>query len=113
MSPQVWPVVPDDTGWITPTLTNGTSVGPGETIQYRRRYGVVYIRGRWNKTSGGSVIFTFPTGFRPSVQMVYRLGNNTTTEIIVLRTTGVLEQATSANSSVLMLAEIPPFIAEA
>lgn len=110
---QFWPATPDDSGWITPTLTNGTSVGSAETIQYRRRNGIVLIRGRWNKPSGTAAIFTLPAGFRPDNQMVFRLGNGTGTELVVLRTTGVLEQATSAVTSGLCLAEIPGFIAAA
>ena len=60
----------EDTGWITPTLTGGwTQYNLSNwPTQYRRKGGIVYIRGLVvpPSGSGGSVsIFTLPTGFRP------------------------------------------------
>ncbi len=51
-----------DTGWINLTLINGWS--SGQLPQYRRKNGVVYLKGR--PTGGSSTtIAQLPVGFRP------------------------------------------------
>lgn len=56
-----------DTGWIAPTLLNGwTNYGaPWSTAGYRRKNGIVYLRGLVANGSKTNVpIFTLPAGFR-------------------------------------------------
>lgn len=55
-----------DTGWITPTLTGGWEHfdGSGAPAQYRRKGGVVYLRGLLRGGSGGATAFQLPPGFR-------------------------------------------------
>jgi hypothetical protein len=61
-----WLATPEDTGWIAPTLGTGWSISAGNTIGYRRRAGVVYMRGRATSTGATITAFTLPAGFRPS-----------------------------------------------
>lgn len=54
--------------WITPTLLNGWTSDSGNPIQYRKdEFGRVWVRGRCFGTSPGTIIFTFPTNYRPSI----------------------------------------------
>lgn len=94
MSPQVWPAVASDTGWITPPLTNGTNVS-GNPFGYRLKNGVVYLRGRVTAVTG--VMYTFPDGFRPDSgadnvlildQNTHRVNFKANGQIDVLVTTG-------------------------
>lgn len=68
-SGSAWVALPrlEDTGWITASLGGGLSHEAGNPLQYRRRNGIVYFRGRLTSNGGssGSVIFTLPVGFRP------------------------------------------------
>ena len=54
--------------WITPTLLNGWSSDPGNPIQYRKdEFGRVSVRGRCFGTTSGTIIFTFPANYRPTI----------------------------------------------
>jgi len=60
----------DDTGWLAPTLLNGwTLYSDGNyaiASMYRKRLGVVYLRGLLNSVSASNgVAFNLPAGFRP------------------------------------------------
>lgn len=59
----------DDTGWITPTLLNGwIPYGAGYTTPaYRRKNGIVYLRGliRSGTVGSSTPFFVLPSGFRP------------------------------------------------
>lgn len=60
----------EDTGWINASLQNGWANygAPFETVQYRRKNGIVYIQGFCNSAGNRAVetiIFTLPAGFRP------------------------------------------------
>lgn len=64
------PSAVDDTGWIAPTLSSpwGNYGTTWETAGYRRKNGVVYLRGLLTPSSapgGGANIWTLPVGFRP------------------------------------------------
>ena len=63
-----WVPQTGDSGWIYPTLTNGTP-SPGNVFGYRRLYTagvkVVYLRGRVSALSSGQIMVTLPVGFRP------------------------------------------------
>lgn len=98
-----------DTGWITPSLLNSwVSVG-GQTIQYRRLNGIVYLRGR---ASGGTTatIFTLPEGFRPTQSFVVAVGDGTATSLgvtrVVVNDTGTV---TGVNGTLPNLPNVPPF----
>lgn len=54
-----------DTDWITPTLENGwTHFDASAPVQYRRKDGVVYLRGLTTGGVGGTQAFALPPGFR-------------------------------------------------
>lgn len=98
-----------DTGWQTPTLSNSWTSVAGQTIQYRRLNGVVYLRGR---ASGGTTgaIFTLPVGFRPTNSFVVAVGDGTSTAItvtrIVVNTDGTV---TGVTGTLPNLPNVPPF----
>lgn len=53
--------------WITPTLSNGWIAETGRTIKYfKDEFGNVKISGRIKGGTVGAIIFTLPTGYRPS-----------------------------------------------
>lgn len=55
-----------DTGWQTPSLGSGWTSQSLETIQYRRKNGVVVFRGRAIPAAGAATnLFTLPTGYLP------------------------------------------------
>lgn len=58
----------DDTGWITSAPSANWSVVGGLSVQYRRRNGIVYLRGAISRASGTNNVITLPDGFRPSGQ---------------------------------------------
>lgn len=68
--PNTWEPLTPDSGWVTPTLSNGWSAVGGWSVQYRRRNGQVFFRGR---VTGGStgVAFTLPVGYRPLTQALF------------------------------------------
>jgi len=65
-----WLLLGEDTGWITPTFSNGWSAFAGWPVQYRRKDGIVYLRGRLTGGSTG-VAFVLPAGFRPGQQSLF------------------------------------------
>ncbi len=81
----------DDTGWIVPTLTNGWSVASPavEPVGYRRKNGVVYLRGR---IFGGSTAaaFVLPVGFRPGSRLYFSVSSSagTTQTLLTIESSG-------------------------
>jgi len=95
----------NDSGWIEPTLNSPyTNFGsPYGNTQYRKIgdnvniQGLVYI----NSASSGSVIFTLPSGYRPSRRLVFGQATaNTSITRIDVRTNGdvVAQVITDATS---------------
>lgn len=85
-----------DDVWQTPSFVNSwvdfdTTFGP---TQYRKLPGgVVICQGavKTGTTTAGTVIFTFPTGYRPSVTVVVAVDNNGVHGVLeVVKTTGDL-----------------------
>jgi hypothetical protein len=71
-----------DTGWITPTFTNGWTNYSGAFNQagYRRIGNQVFLRGLVVGTTGAAnPMFTLPVGFRPTSQNLLTAGNQVTT----------------------------------
>ena len=60
-----WGLILDDTGWITPNLAGGWTNEPGNPIQYRRKNGFVWNRGRATTSGANATMFTYGTGFLP------------------------------------------------
>lgn len=75
MSPQVWPPVPDDSGWQTPTMAGSWAAGSAYgTPRYRRRDGRVTIKGT---VSGGTgTIFILPAEYRPPENLLFLVSSN-------------------------------------
>ncbi|MGB3414030.1 MAG: hypothetical protein WBA28_04880 [Microbacteriaceae bacterium] len=71
--------IPGDTGWQEAALNSGWTVNTQEPA-YRKRNGIVYLRGRANRASGANAYaFHLPSGFRPgNVGMVFGLDANGT-----------------------------------
>ena len=67
-SGSTWVAQAGDSGWIYPTLTNGTNAA-GNAFGYRRLLTsgvkVVYLRGRVTGVSNAQVMVTLPVGYRP------------------------------------------------
>lgn len=100
-----------DTGWITPTLGGAWTALPGRAPQYRRKNGIVYIRGRVSG-SGTTNIFVLPVGFRMEnyAGAVYLLDDiGTPTRIALDGPTGGISPAASGTRGALALDGIPPF----
>ena len=63
-----------DTGWLTPTLINGWAVYDalfGNAAMYRKIGNMVFLRGLVKNGTAGSVIYTLPVGYRPTVRMLF------------------------------------------
>lgn len=60
----------EDSGWLQPSLNSGwTSQYQGAPVRYRKINGIVYVEAFVSATTEASnVIFTLPTGFRPTSQ---------------------------------------------
>jgi len=106
---------PDDTGWINATLSSGwTPVGiPGNTMQYRRLNGIVYIQGAAGTTGAGATAFTLPVGFRPAAQKVLWVDGSGVQGRIQMTAGGVVGQVTPSAITNICLGDIPPFPADA
>lgn len=67
-----------DTGWIAPTLLNGwVNYGVGwDTVAYRRKNGIVYLKGLMKSGTINTFAFQLPAGFRPSAMLLFAPGSN-------------------------------------
>lgn len=76
-----WLVVAEDTGWISATVSGGHTATVA--VGYRRRNGVVYLKGAMSAPYSGNAnyttAFTLPTGFRPAENKMYGASSNTAT----------------------------------
>jgi hypothetical protein len=83
----------EDSGWVAPTLLNGwvnydAIYGP---TGYRRKNGVVYLRGLVKDGTLSTAIFTLPVGFRPvspPIRLFATLADDLVNRIDVDGTTG-------------------------
>lgn len=103
-----------DTGWIAPTLLNGwvNYGGQWETAAYRRRDGMVYLRGL---ITGGtaSTFFNLPVGFRPGGNTHSpTMGHNSTFGIVNLYTDGRVNYNTSVGGLGYFSLQVPGFPAD-
>lgn len=99
MSPQAWPPVVEDTGWLNLSLASGASVVDGLTPQYRRKNGVVYLRGRVQAHVSTGVVGTLPSGSRigQASRLPVMLNNSgTTSTVLIVGTDGALSGAAGA-----------------
>lgn len=66
-SPQQTPPVQneDDSGWVTPTFSNGWNQASYSPVRYRRHNGVVFFVGVLFGGALRTTAFTLPVGFRP------------------------------------------------
>lgn len=68
----------DDTGWQTPTLLSGWqhygSIYP--PARYRRRDGIVNLRGLIRSGTIGQRIMTLPAGYRPPYELIFSVASN-------------------------------------
>lgn len=111
-----WSTVWSDTGWITPTLLNGWIPfgGSYRGPAYRRLGGVVYIKGliKGGTAAPGTVIFTLPSGFRPSTYDVYATWGNGGGNALEISPTGNVVVGDIAATNLRQSLTIAPFIAE-
>lgn len=81
-----------DPGWTAPTLL-GTWVNfgaPYGNAGYRKdSNGVVHLRGLVKNGSGG--IFTLPTGYRPTADMIFVTHSNSNPSSLIVRAAGGVE----------------------
>lgn len=105
-------MVYDDTGWITPTLSNGWGQYAGwEPFAYRRINGVVYLRGliSGGTTTDGTLIFNLPVGFRPAAGTTGKhmpVASSNNIGVIKVRENGNVECGTPVNASWLSFAGV-------
>ena len=64
--------------WIAPTLLNGwVNFGDGwsTAAYYKDYFGIVRLTGRikWGTTTGGTIIFVLPVGYRPSGRLGFTI----------------------------------------
>lgn len=85
----------EDSGWQTPTLTNGNATSSNYICQYRKINGIVYIKGNIQGITEPCALFTLPMGYRPTG--IQRFMNNTEANLSKLNlitingSTGVVE----------------------
>ena len=106
-------VPPDDTGWITPVLGSGWTVASGDTPQYRRLNGIVYMRGRASSSGSTAIIFTLPVGFQQSAAGIIFLAEvgGATMRCQVIGSS--VRQVTTATATSLSLGSFLSFPADA
>lgn len=106
--------VRDDTGWNTPTLGSGWSSVAGQTVQWRRYKGVIYLRGRPTGGASATPLFTLPVGSRPTVQHICVVNNGAATSgggtRVIVETTGAVMAVVSTTPN---LNDVASFIADA
>ena len=95
----------NDSGWITPTLnspfTNFSASPDFAPVEYRKIGDIVSVQGLVdaNSASGGSTIFTLPSGYRPKKRLIFTVENgNTVTARIDIHPNGTVEAHAMANS---------------
>jgi len=100
-----------DTGWTTLTPAgNWTVISP---VRWRRRDGIVFLRGIVSRTTGADAIITLPVGARPSVIAVHPMGTTSVNGSMraTVTTAGVVSQG-PFDSGTYMYLDGVSFIAE-
>ena len=92
----------NDSGWITPTLTSPFTHfdSPFGDVQYRKIGNIVNIQGlvNINNASDASTIFTLPSGYRPSLKLIFAQANaNTSITRIDIHSDGAVIAQTISN----------------
>lgn len=107
-------VTSSDTGWITPTLSGGW-VNYSTTMQYRRKDGIVYLRGTTRNGTYATAAFNLPTGYRPGQDLrITNWGGVSQTAWMYIQTNGdVVPYAGSAGNGGEHSLDGISFIAEA
>jgi hypothetical protein len=98
-----WRIIADDqadTGWIN--FTGSLPAGYTQTQQcaYRRKNGIVWLRGAFQAPSGGyTQVLTLPTGFRPTTDKRFPITSNTTVSMsATVNASGTINTYTSAST---------------
>lgn len=102
----------EDTGWLIPTTQDGwSSISSVRSFRYRRRHGVVYLKGM--VTGGtGITVAVLPPGFRPEHDKRLNVQNGdsgSNTIGLVLRADGYIQVAAGSTPS---LDDVPPYPAD-
>lgn len=98
-----WLTVGEDTGWVNFTVGGGASIV--QQPAYRRRNGIVYLKGTLQVPNGGfTTIATLPSvnpKVRPADDKVFPVTSNTTVQMSarVLAGTGEIQSWTSASTT--------------
>lgn len=81
-----------DTGWINATLTSGwvNFGGAYRTAQYRRKAGIVYLRGEIKSGTTFGTVLTLPVGFRPAAFDTYTVTGNTSANSLEIGPSGAV-----------------------
>lgn len=93
-----WLLIAEDTGWQPLTMTGGAGFTLRRNLGYRRKNGIVYLKGAISPPSGGYTPFaTLPVGFRPAEDKIMAVTTNNTTSLsCVINSTGVINSWASA-----------------
>lgn len=107
-----------DTGWVQPPLNSGWTNLASSELKYRRRNGVVYLRGRATTTGATANAFTLPAGFRPGDRVIMFVETNGVTPQPIasrctVHTDGSVGQLAAAAATNLSFGNFPPFPADA
>lgn len=107
-----WVASGDDSGWIAATLNAGWAAVAGEAPSYRKKSGVVYLRGRANTTGAGAAAFTLPAGFRPAVIVVWQAEKGNASRQSTVTAGGVVGEAAAAAGNGFSFSSCPPFLVD-
>lgn len=86
-----------DTGWLTPTFTNGW--GNGNGAGYRKVGNRVYMRGNMTAGTAGAAAFTLPAPYTPPIEAIFSTNTNaTTSNQVTITAAGAVIPANSAST---------------
>lgn len=90
--------------FTAPTLLNSwVNFGAGyANAGYTRHLGLVMVRGTVKNGTLNSVVFTLPSGYRPSAALIFAVNSNAAHGVIEIGTNGDVIQRSGSNVSLAM-----------
>ena len=91
----------EDSNWIKPTLINGVAGTNNYELAYRKKSGIVFLKGIVTLSDVGD-IFTLPEGYRPSgyIRVITNSGNSVSNlNCIRISPDGIVSLRTTSNTN--------------